>query len=60
MKPRITRDHSITCKRTMWFCRGNGSLGLGDNPKQAFWDWKARQNEKFARLIAAEPKKGQP
>jgi hypothetical protein len=38
-KPRIKRDYSITKLRFMWFCTGQGSLGIADTPNGAYNSW---------------------
>jgi hypothetical protein len=42
MKPHLRREWSALCKCYMWFCRGGGAMGLGDKPKESFFDWRHR------------------
>jgi hypothetical protein len=46
MKPRIRREMSYTMHCPMWFCRGQGRLGMGDTPSQAYFLWKYYVNKK--------------
>jgi len=40
MKPHLRREWSNLFKRYMWFCRGDGAMGYGDDVKVAYFDWK--------------------
>ncbi len=40
MKPHLRREWSKLFKRYMWFCRGDGAMGYGDDVKVAYFDWK--------------------
>ena len=44
-KPHIRRDWSILCKRPMWFCRGQGALGIADTAKDAWLLWRYKLRE---------------
>lgn len=39
MKPHIKRRESLLYKQWMWECAGNGSMGMGFDPLEAYRDW---------------------
>lgn len=39
MKPLIKRRDSILYGYFVWQCSGNGSMGMGLTPKDAYYDW---------------------
>ena len=51
-KPKIKRRESITYGKWMWECAGNGSMGLGDSPAEAYDDWKLFEKSRGRMLWA--------